>query len=335
MPTKNRDIARETSIPNSLLQPRAVGAVTDNRDSGGGLLGEQLLSRFDQEPLTFFDVEPGDANEVDMIPRRPRRRLLDEHWLYAAPDDIQLGPSAWRSKDMALAAAEITDAGREGGPSQLLAESKLPRTVEHIGPVDSKAERNPAQLGGQHGNRRRVFANVVVKNLRSAGQQPRGQIVGFDEIRGLPERTADAIRGGREPRENGTRHQPELPFARAGEEPRPSLPPGGRVQVEADISIRDGQEWVSITVTDSGPGIDSDLLSRLFEPFASTRLDAHGTGLGLAVTEGIVKEHGGLILARNRTDRPGAVFEIMLPMHAAPGESGELFSREPARATEK
>ena len=146
---------------------------------------------------------------------------------------------------------------------------------------------------------------------------------------------ADAIRGGREPRENGTRHQPELPFARAGEEPRPSLPPGGRVQVEADISIRDGQEWVSITVTDSGPGIDSDLLSRLFEPFASTRLDAHGTGLGLAVTEGIVKEHGGLILARNRTDRPGAVFEIMLPMHAAPGESGELFSREPARATEK
>ena len=72
------------------------------------------------------------------------------------------------------------------------------------------------------------------------------------------------------------------------------------------------------------------MLSRLFQPFASTRLDAHGTGLGLAVTEGIVKEHGGLILARNRTDRPGAVFEIMLPLRAAPPAPVPLFAPEPA-----
>jgi len=65
-----------------------------------------------------------------------------------------------------------------------------------------------------------------------------------------------------------------------------------------------------------------ELLSRLFEPFASTRLDAHGTGLGLAVAEGIVREHGGLILARNRQDRSGAVFEIMLPVRS-PGYADE------------
>jgi signal transduction histidine kinase len=96
----------------------------------------------------------------------------------------------------------------------------------------------------------------------------------------------------------------------------------GRITVDSDVAMREGREWASITVTDTGPGIDVELLSRLFEPFASTRLDAHGTGLGLAVAEGIVREHGGLILARNRQDRSGAVFEIMLPVRS-PGYADE------------
>jgi len=58
------------------------------------------------------------------------------------------------------------------------------------------------------------------------------------------------------------------------------------------------------------------VLSRLFEPFQSTRLDSRGTGLGLAVAEGIVREHGGLILARN-AEEGGAVFEVMLPREPA------------------
>lgn len=98
----------------------------------------------------------------------------------------------------------------------------------------------------------------------------------------------------------------------------PSEAAEARVVVSAEVSEKDGHEWVSISVTDDGPGIDPDLLSRLFEPFASTRLDAHGTGLGLAVAEGIVREHGGLILARNRPDQPGAIFEIMIPVKSAP-----------------
>ncbi len=88
----------------------------------------------------------------------------------------------------------------------------------------------------------------------------------------------------------------------------------GRVVVEGAASRRDAREWVTLTVTDDGPGISAQILPRLFEPFASTRLDARGTGLGLAVAEGIVREHAGVILARNREDgRPGAAFEVMLP----------------------
>lgn len=85
------------------------------------------------------------------------------------------------------------------------------------------------------------------------------------------------------------------------------------VRVIAGRSFRDSRPWVTIRVIDDGAGIDPAILPQLFEPFASTRLDARGTGLGLAVAEGIVREHGGILLARNRSDAPGAVFEVVLP----------------------
>lgn len=91
----------------------------------------------------------------------------------------------------------------------------------------------------------------------------------------------------------------------------------GRIDAGAEATLRDGRQWLSVTIADSGPGIAPALFPRLFEPFASTRLDAHGTGLGLAVAEGIVREHGGLLLARN-AESGGAVFEVMLPLAPAP-----------------
>ncbi len=92
----------------------------------------------------------------------------------------------------------------------------------------------------------------------------------------------------------------------------------GRISVAAARSTRDGADWLTIEFTDTGPGIDPEILPRLFDPFTSTRLDARGTGLGLAVAEGIVREHGGVILAHNTTSG-GAVFEVMLPLNQ-PGD---------------
>jgi signal transduction histidine kinase len=80
--------------------------------------------------------------------------------------------------------------------------------------------------------------------------------------------------------------------------------------------------WTSLLIEDDGPGIAPNILPRLFEPFASTRLDSHGTGLGLAVAEGIIREHGGLLLARN-SETGGAVFEIMLPGELTTGPCPE------------
>jgi signal transduction histidine kinase len=88
------------------------------------------------------------------------------------------------------------------------------------------------------------------------------------------------------------------------------------VAIRAVLQQRDGTPWLSIEIEDDGPGIDASVMPRLFEPFNSTRMDAKGTGLGLAVSEGIIKEHGGLLLARNRPQpATGAVFEILLPCH--------------------
>ncbi|MCC6425450.1 MAG: hypothetical protein IT435_01385 [Phycisphaerales bacterium] len=116
--------------------------------------------------------------------------------------------------------------------------------------------------------------------------------------------SVDAVRSGRLERLR------EMPGDRVRKEP-------GRIVVGAEHRTRDGAPWVTMTIRDNGPGIEPSVLPRLFEPFVSTRLDSKGTGLGLAVAEGIVREHGGVILARNRADGGGAEFEIMLPARAS------------------
>lgn len=93
------------------------------------------------------------------------------------------------------------------------------------------------------------------------------------------------------------------------------------VEVSAERIERDGIEWIALRVVDEGPGIDPRVLPHLFEPFVSDKLDARGTGLGLAVAEGIVREHGGALIARNRPDRSGAMFEVMMPVHRAGRET--------------
>jgi signal transduction histidine kinase len=87
---------------------------------------------------------------------------------------------------------------------------------------------------------------------------------------------------------------------------------GGRIDVESRNISRGGQNWISCTVLDDGPGIPAHVLPNLFEAFVTTRLDARGTGLGLTVAEGIISQHGGTISASNRP-QGGACLEVLLP----------------------
>ena len=67
-----------------------------------------------------------------------------------------------------------------------------------------------------------------------------------------------------------------------------------------------------LEVRDNGQGIPEESLSRIFEPFYTTKEVGKGTGLGLAIAYGIVQEHGGEILAANHPDG-GATFTVELP----------------------
>jgi PAS domain S-box-containing protein len=68
---------------------------------------------------------------------------------------------------------------------------------------------------------------------------------------------------------------------------------GGRCHIAADAHTVDGARWVDIVVRDTGVGISEDALSRLFEPFYTTK--SSGTGLGLAIAYRIMHDHGGSI----------------------------------------
>ena len=73
-----------------------------------------------------------------------------------------------------------------------------------------------------------------------------------------------------------------------------------------------GRNGVEISITDNGCGIPPEHLGRIFDPFFSTKEVGKGTGLGLAVSLGIVKEHGGNIRVRSEPGK-GSAFFIWLP----------------------
>ncbi|WP_424967902.1 MULTISPECIES: sensor histidine kinase [unclassified Dinoroseobacter] len=87
--------------------------------------------------------------------------------------------------------------------------------------------------------------------------------------------------------------------------------------IELDLSAG---ETARLSVRDNGPGITD--FDQLFEPFYTTKQPGDGVGLGLAISSGIVSDHGGRLMARNRTGN-GAVFEMRLPLWTAGSQAAE------------
>ena len=104
---------------------------------------------------------------------------------------------------------------------------------------------------------------------------------------------------------------------------RDAMPDGGRLAImtgnhsrpekqSGTQSVSPLRDWVLLSVTDTGHGMDKDTLEQIFEPFFSTKAPGKGTGLGLSMVHGIVKNHDGRITCRSIPGK-GTSFRIYLP----------------------
>ena len=107
---------------------------------------------------------------------------------------------------------------------------------------------------------------------------------------------------------------------------RDAMPDGGLIRIETQVMALEADlmrdrvtvpagHYSVIRVRDEGVGIPADRLDKIFEPFYTTKRPGEGTGLGLAMVYGIVKQSGGFVFVAS-TPGEGSCFEIWLPEHA-------------------
>jgi two-component system, NtrC family, sensor kinase len=104
---------------------------------------------------------------------------------------------------------------------------------------------------------------------------------------------------------------------------------GGRLQILGFIEedIKEGNRMIAVRVTDTGTGIAAEHLSRIFEPFYTTKEVGEGSGLGLAISSRIIAEHGGRIEAANNAEG-GATVTVFLPAATVGEEEESQFVTE-------
>jgi PAS domain S-box-containing protein len=85
----------------------------------------------------------------------------------------------------------------------------------------------------------------------------------------------------------------------------------GQIAVLVSRKEAQGRQWITVEVSDTGPGIPESVRANIFDPFFTTK--SRGSGLGLAICRGIADAHRGAIRAENRTDRSGTVVMIEFP----------------------
>ena len=199
------------------------------------------------------------------------------------------------------------------GHVQLLAaRSRDPKVQERLEIISSQIER----------------IERIVRNLLDSTRRPRPQIESIDLnglLRRIFEITAPTLTAHEV--ELITNFARDLPFIRGDSEQLQqvfinlinnsldAMPQGG--QLIFATAVRENQ--VEVRCRDTGEGIQDEIKKHVFEPFFTTKPRGQGSGLGLAVVQQILQEHGGRIMIDSDLER-GTEFQIRLPMAESGGE---------------
>jgi signal transduction histidine kinase len=110
----------------------------------------------------------------------------------------------------------------------------------------------------------------------------------------------------------GVEHKLQQVFLNLFLNARDAMPKGGWLSVVTRVDAG----VVTAEIGDTGPGIPSEYLSRIYDPFFTTKKIGRGTGLGLSITYGIVREHEGTLTCQSAVGQ-GTRFTVALPRSAA------------------
>jgi signal transduction histidine kinase len=103
-----------------------------------------------------------------------------------------------------------------------------------------------------------------------------------------------------------------------------AMPDGGVLVFQTEL--RPESDAAVIKVIDSGVGMTAEHTLRIFEPFYTTKGEGRGTGLGMSVSLGIVKAHGGLLEVTSEPGR-GTTMTVQLPLTSVPAPAPDLATR--------
>lgn len=114
---------------------------------------------------------------------------------------------------------------------------------------------------------------------------------------------------------HGDRHQLTQVFLNLVLNALDAMPDGGVLEITVEKS--EDRNYVNIAFADTGMGIPQQYIDNIFDPFFSTKKQARGTGLGLSVSLGIIKQHGGDIRVESQVGE-GTTFTVSLPVARVP-----------------
>jgi len=281
----------------------------------------EIIRRFaDGQRDARINVKPGSADEIGQAGRA--FNYLAQSLDQTEKERETAVRAACQSERLAALGQLAAGIGHEIN-NPLMNIMSLASLVEDTVPESDKQTRNDLRLLQKEGQR----CARIVQGILNFARQSEPKYEEFD-MAALLNETLDLLRHRIEAEEIDLHPLVETPLLMEGDASQlqqvlvniilnaiQATPPKCRLHVSA----RSSQDHIELEIIDEGEGINADNFSKIFDPFFTTKPEGQGTGLGLSVSYGIVKRHGGTITLEN-SPHAGVRVHISLPKHSEPQE---------------